>query len=367
MVSAMGSALRGYSVTTEAAAAATEQKKVPAVLVEGLVKSYSFGRIKALDGVNLQVDEGDIFALIGPNGAGKTTLMGCMLALLRVNKGRVKIFGKPADHIDVRRVTGFLPERPSFESWMNAKEFLQFHQMLAGRSADETAAEDIKQALEAVELETVSKRQISKYSRGMLQRLGLAQVMVGKPKICFLDEPTSGMDPPGMEMVRTLLTQFRKQGVTVIVNSHHLDEIERACTRFAFIRKGKIMTQESISNVASKMMIACWAGGVAPEAAILNEALNECGGTLADLNDEHAKIMLNDRQDASKVIETLVKNQISIEEIFFDRRGLSELFKVEVSDGRRSDDSKNSPTGSTPGSTQDLPPGQTPDSNSGAN
>lgn len=326
-------------MTDEINATASEPKKAPAVLVEGLVKSYSFGRIKALDGVNLQVDEGDIFALIGPNGAGKTTLMGCMLALLRVNKGRVKIFGKPADHIDVRRVTGFLPERPSFESWMNAKEFLQFHQMLSGHSNDPTAAEDLREALQAVELESVAKRQISKYSRGMLQRLGLAQVMVGKPRICFLDEPTSGMDPPGMEMVRTLLTQFRKQGVTVIVNSHHLDEIERACTRFAFIRKGKIMTQESISNVASKMMIACWPGGVAPDPVTLNAVLTECGVTIAEQNDEHAKIILNDRQEASRVIETLVKNNISIEEIFFDRRGLSELFKIDqASEGRRAED-----------------------------
>lgn len=327
-------------MTSEAVAAATEQEKVPAVLVEGLVKSYSFGRVKALDGVNLQVNEGDIFALIGPNGAGKTTLMGCMLALLRVNQGRVRIFGKPADHIDVRRVTGFLPERPSFESWMNAREFLQFHQMLAGHSNDPTAADDLKNALQAVELESVAKRQISKYSRGMLQRLGLAQVMVGKPRICFLDEPTSGMDPPGMEMVRALLTQFRKQGVTVIVNSHHLDEIERACTRFAFIRKGKIMTQESISSVASKMMIACWAG-ISPDADALNAAIQECGVTLAEANDEHAKIVLNDRQEASLVIEALVKNNIRIEEIFFDRRGLSELFKMDQpKEGRRAEDKK---------------------------
>lgn len=327
-------------MTSEAVAAATEQEKVPAVLVEGLVKSYSFGRVKALDGVNLQVNEGDIFALIGPNGAGKTTLMGCMLALLRVNQGRVRIFGKPADHIDVRRVTGFLPERPSFESWMNAREFLQFHQMLAGHSNDPTAADDLKNALQAVELESVAKRQISKYSRGMLQRLGLAQVMVGKPRICFLDEPTSGMDPPGMEMVRALLTQFRKQGVTVIVNSHHLDEIERACTRFAFIRKGKIMTQESISSVASKMMIACWAG-ISPDTDALNAAIQECGVTLAEANDEHAKIVLNDRQEASLVIEALVKNNIRIEEIFFDRRGLSELFKMDQpKEGRRAEDKK---------------------------
>lgn len=329
-------------MSNDLVAATSEQMKTPAVLVEGLVKSYSFGRIKALDGINFQVEEGDIFALIGPNGAGKTTLMGCMLALLRTNKGRIRIFGKAADHIDVRKVTGFLPERPSFESWMNAKEFLQFHQMLAGRSNDPCAENDVKQALEAVDLESVSKRQISKFSRGMLQRLGLAQVMVGKPRICFLDEPTSGMDPPGMDMVRNLLMQFRKQGITVIVNSHHLDEIERACTRFAFIRKGKITTQESISNVHSKIMIARWAGGISPDAETLNDVISDCGVTLADFNDEHAKLMLNSRQDASQIIESLVKHGISIEEIYFDRRGLSDLFKVDqVSDESSKESGKN--------------------------
>ena len=222
---------------------------------------------------------------------------------------------------------------------MNAKEFLQFHQMLAGRSKDTSAAEDVKQALEAVDLDSVSKRQISKFSRGMLQRLGLAQVMVGKPRICFLDEPTSGMDPPGMDMVRNLLMRFREQGVTVIVNSHHLDEIERVCTRFAFIQKGKIMTQESMSNVHSKIMIARWAHGISPNAEVLNTVITDCGVTLADFNDEHAKLMLNSRQDASHVIESLVKNGIGIEEIFFDRGGLSELFKVDkVSEGSRAGD-----------------------------
>lgn len=315
-------------MSNDSIAVTNEQQPSPAVIVEGLVKSYNFGRIKALDGVNLQVETGDVFALIGPNGAGKTTLMGCMLALLRINRGRIRIFGKAPDHIEVRKVTGFLPERPSFESWMNAKQFLTFHQMLAGHSSDPSARTDIMHALEAVELDNVATRRISKFSRGMLQRLGLAQVMVGKPRICFLDEPTSGMDPPGMDMVRNVLMEFRKQGVTVIVNSHHLDEIERVCTRFAFIRKGKMETQETISSIHSKMMIARWAIGSSPDLDALNTAIEECGVTLADCTDEQAKIVLTGRQDASHVIESLIKNHIAIEEIFFDRRGLSDLFKV---------------------------------------
>lgn len=307
-----------------------EASKAPAILIENLGKSFNFGRIKVLDDVSLRVADGDIFALIGPNGAGKTTLMGCMLALLRPSRGRIRIFGKPPDHIDVRRVTGFLPERPSFENWMNPREFLTFHQMLAGRSSDQAAKKEIDDALAAVELENVARRQIAKFSRGMLQRLGLAQVLIGKPKLCFLDEPTSGMDPPGMEMVRNILKRFRKDGVTVVINSHHLDEIERVCTRFAFIRKGKIETEEAISTLNRKLLIAKWPEEEKPDIDLLTRVLTECGVTLADQNDGYAKILLTNRHDGPKVIERLVQSGIRLDEVFFDRRSLSELFRPAV-------------------------------------
>jgi ABC-2 type transport system ATP-binding protein len=310
------------------------ESKAPAIQIENLGKSFNFGRIKVLDDVNLRVADGDIFALIGPNGAGKTTLMGCMLALLRPSRGRIRIFGKPPDHIDVRRVTGFLPERPSFENWMNPKEFLTFHQMLAGHSRDPSAKQEIEEALAAVELNYVAKRQIAKFSRGMLQRLGLAQVLIGKPKLCFLDEPTSGMDPPGMELVRNIVQRFRKDGVTVVINSHHLDEIERVCTRFAFIRKGKIETEEAISTLNKKLLIARWPEGEKPDIELLTKTLDECGVTLADQNDGYVEILLTGRQDAPKVIERLVHSGIRLDEIFFDRRGLSELFRPAVQQQR---------------------------------
>ena len=326
-----------FAGVTTTSVLSEKETVVPAILVEGVVKSYGFGRFKALDGVNLRVESGDIFALIGPNGAGKTTLMGCMLALLRPNAGRITIFGKPPDHIDVRAVTGFLPERPSFEPWMNSLEFLRFHQMLAGRAGTDTARQEIQESLAAVELEDVAKRRISKFSRGMLQRLGLAQVLVGKPQLCFLDEPTSGLDPPGMDLVREVLLRFRAAGVTVVVNSHHLDEIEKVCTRFAFIRRGKMETQETISSITSKMLIAKWVQGKIPEADLLLKAVSDCGVTLAESNDEHAKILVNARQDAPAIISSLIHNGISIEEIYFDRRGLSDLFKPESDRRARKD------------------------------
>lgn len=302
------------------------QEKAEIVVVDSLVKAYSFGRIKALDGISLQVRRGDIFALIGPNGAGKTTLMGCLLALLKPTSGRIEIMGKPPDHVDVRRVTGFLPERPSFESWMTPKQFLRFHHMLAGRPPS-TVQQDIADALELVELQSVASRQISKFSRGMLQRIGLAQVAIGKPLICFMDEPTSGMDPPGMELVRNILLRFRQQGTTVVINSHHLDEIERVCTRFAFMQRGRLVTQEDVSTVNSKLLIVKWGHGLRPDDESLKRTLSQCDATLADCNDEHGKVVLSQRADSASVIKQLVLNDISVGEVYFDRSGLAQLFK----------------------------------------
>lgn len=301
--------------------------KNDAIVVDSLVKQYGIiGRKKALDGVTFQVKEGDIFALIGPNGAGKTTLMGCLLSLLRPTRGTIKIMGKPPDHIDVRRITGFLPERPSFESWMTTVEFLRYHHMLA-RKAASTMQQDVNDALDVVDLRSAATRSLSKFSRGMLQRVGLAQLVIGSPRICFMDEPTSGMDPPGMELVRDILTRFRQQGVTVIVNSHHLDEVERVCTRFAFIQHGKITAQEDISNVNSKLLIVRWGHGIRPDDEVLRQALAQCDVTIADCNDEHGKLVLARRSESVSVISHLVRNDIAVEEAYFDRSGLSQLFK----------------------------------------
>jgi ABC-2 type transport system ATP-binding protein len=131
-----------------------------------------------------------------------------------------------------------------------------------------------------------------------------------------------------MDMVRNVLTHFRAEGITVVVNSHHLDEIERVCTRFAFLRNGKMEAQETIASLNNKIMIARWAPGTTPDSDLLLRVVAECGVTLAEINDEHGKIALSSRQDAPTVIAKLTQSGISIEEIYFDREGLSELFRT---------------------------------------
>lgn len=222
----------------------------PLIVVNTLIKSYTGARKRALNGISFEVSEGECFGLIGPNGAGKTTLMSCLLALVKPDAGTITIGGINPDDMAVREVIGFMPERPSFEGWLTPKEFLKMHHMLAQQPLQNADA-DIEGVLNRVGLEEHCwNRVIRTFSRGMLQRLGLAQALIGKPKILFLDEPGSGMDPPGNVLLRQLFAQFKEEKITVVLNSHHLDEMERVCDRVAFIRAGKIEAIETLEQVA---------------------------------------------------------------------------------------------------------------------
>lgn len=298
-----------------------------AVVVEGLVKEYGlFKRVRALDQVNLRVNVGDVFALIGPNGAGKTTLMGCMLALLRPTAGSIQVLGKAPDALDVRRITGFLPERPSFESWMTAKEFLQYHHILSQRGS-KCGASEINEVMEFVGLSEVASRPLAKFSRGMLQRIGLAQLLIGKPQLCFLDEPTSGMDPPGMDLVRRALIRLREEGATAIVNSHHLDEVARVCNRYAFMRKGKVEVHQEIDNVSSRVLIIRFAKQAeAPNSERIHNIADEVGAAIKQSDDFQYKLTLPSREDSSATIKKLIDNGMAVEEAFFEQSNLMDLF-----------------------------------------
>jgi ABC-2 type transport system ATP-binding protein len=227
----------------------------PAVEVIDLRKTYKGGNVCALDGVSFSLAPGEIFGLIGPNGAGKTTLIGCLLALLRADSGTIRILGKPPDFISIRKVTGYVPERAEFEYWMTGRQFLHFHHGLAQRDP-RTAQKEIDEALELVELAKGAwNRRLVTYSRGMLQRLNLAQMMIGKPQVALLDEPTLGLDPTGVAVVRGIIENMRAQGVTTIINSHHLDEIERLCDRVAFIKDGRLASIEDLKNGSVRMRL----------------------------------------------------------------------------------------------------------------
>ncbi|HEY9733919.1 MAG TPA: ABC transporter ATP-binding protein [Drouetiella sp.] len=299
----------------------------PLIVVNTLIKSYSGARKRALNGISFEVSEGECFGLIGPNGAGKTTLMSCLLALVKPDAGTITIGGINPDDLSVREVIGFMPERPSFEGWLTPREFLKMHHMLAHQPL-ETAEEDIEKVLNRVGLEEHCwNRVIRTFSRGMLQRLGLAQALIGKPKILFLDEPGSGMDPPGNVLLRQLFGQFKEEKITVVLNSHHLDEMERVCDRVAFIRAGKIEAIETLEEVAQRpyVLFVKWL-----ESPDVYETLKQCAeranAALISHSGLSAKFSVTNSEISAQLLRNLIMEGIRVQSAQPEQTTLERLF-----------------------------------------
>lgn len=213
--------------------------------------SKRFGRLRpvqALCDVSLEVQPGEVFGLIGPNGAGKTTLLSCLLGFLKPDSGRITVNGLPPDALEVRRRTGYLPERVGYSPELTGEAFILLHARLAGLS--EPQAREAASTLAArFGLEpSVLARRLKTYSRGLRQRVGMVQALVGNPSLLFLDEPASGMDPEGVMQVRQAILEARARGATVLLNSHQLAEVERVCDRVAFLKAGKLVKIQPLKD-----------------------------------------------------------------------------------------------------------------------
>ena len=208
----------------------------PALTVTGLRKAY--GPVQALRGVDLELGEGELFGLLGPNGAGKSTLVKIACGLVRPTGGTAEVCGHRAGTPAALASMGYLAELFRFPDWCTADELLGLHQDLAGSAG---GRDERRALLELVELDHVPDRRVGTMSKGMQQRLGLAQALIGAPKLLLLDEPTSALDPAGRRTVRTLLERLRERGVTVLLNSHLLSEVELVCDRVAIIDGGSVV------------------------------------------------------------------------------------------------------------------------------
>lgn len=218
----------------------------PVILTQQLRKEYK-GRA-VVQGLDLRVGEGEVFGFLGPNGAGKSTTVKMLLGLVRPTSGRVEVLGgSPADPA-VRARLGFLPEQFRFQTWMTAREFLQFHGELAGLKAAEVRMR-IPQVLERVGLAGRGHESLGGYSKGMLQRCGLAGALLAYPKLVFLDEPTSALDPIGRVEVRDIIWALRGEGVAVFLNSHLLSEVEQVCDHLAFVRAGRVLRSGTLTEL----------------------------------------------------------------------------------------------------------------------
>lgn len=214
-----------------------------AVHTQGLRKL--FGDKVAVKNLSLSVNRGEIFGFLGPNGAGKSTSIKMLLGLVKPTAGEALIFGSPPSNIEIRRKVGFLPEDFRFYDWMTPAELLNLHGRLCGVSHTELAKR-VPRLIEMVGLAAHSQKRLKAFSKGMLQRIGLAQALVHEPELIFLDEPTSGLDPMGRRLVRDIIRAQKERGATVFLNSHLLSEIEVTCDRVCFIREGEVVASHDL-------------------------------------------------------------------------------------------------------------------------
>jgi ABC-2 type transport system ATP-binding protein len=316
--------------------------------------------VRALDDVSLTVRPGEAFGIIGPNGAGKTTLLGCLLGLLRPDAGRIVVDGRPADDLAVRCVTGYLPERLVLDRWMAGLDFLAYHHALAGLDAARRSAE-AEAALERVGLTPADGRlAIRRYSRGMLQRLGLAQALLGTPRYLFLDEPISGIDPAGVMLFRRLLGEARQRGATLVVNSHQLGEVERICDRVAFVRGGKVQSIETLAAGAAHARVLRVRWGARSDAQVVTrERLAACaagaGAALEEVKPPEARFTVRDDDGAATLIQALLGAGVRVIEATPESGRLERLF-VEPA-AAQVPASQPAPAGAQPAAT---PAGATP-------
>ncbi|MGH2538740.1 MAG: ABC transporter ATP-binding protein [Candidatus Promineifilaceae bacterium] len=294
-------------------------------LIETRRLRKEFGPKVAVADLSLQVGRGEVFGFLGPNGAGKTTSVKMLLGLTKPTGGEADLLGRPLGDRAARAQIGFLPEHFRFHEWLQAAEFLDLHGRLYGMRPAERAAA-IPRLLALVGLEGRARTRLAAFSKGMLQRIGLAQALLNNPRLIFLDEPTSGLDPLGRRLVRDIIRDLRAEGITVFINSHLLSEIELTCDRVAFIREGLILRTAALAELRQGRLET--AVRVGRPAAGLLAGLAQFGDD-ARWEDEAAgrlRLTLRDERCLPDLASWLVGQGLELFELTPRRQSLEELF-----------------------------------------
>jgi ABC-2 type transport system ATP-binding protein len=292
----------------------------PAIATENLRKKY--GKKVAVAGLTLTVEHGEVFGFLGPNGAGKTTAVKMMLGLVRPSAGEAQLLGTPPGDWQTRRKVGFLPEHFRFHEWLRADEFLDVHAQLYGMPRSERQ-ERVPELLKLVGLAEDARRKLGQFSKGMLQRVGLAQALLNRPDLVFLDEPTSGLDPLGRRLVRDIIRAQRNGGATVFLNSHLLSEVEVTCDRVAFINHGQVVRVADLHRmIDGDTEVELRLGRVTPE---LLEGLNQFGhGARAD--GEKVTLFVQGEERLPVIAEWVVGQGAGLYALTPRRLSLEEMF-----------------------------------------
>ncbi|HEY6385053.1 MAG TPA: ABC transporter ATP-binding protein [Candidatus Acidoferrum sp.] len=299
----------------------------PAIEIENLTKDYPFGFLhlkkkRSLEGLTMQVEDGEVFGFLGPNGAGKSTTIKLLVGLIFPEAGTARILGKPITDIEMHRDIGYLPEQPYFYDYLTAAEvldyFATFHDLTAADRNDRVA-----RMLKKVGLETARKIQLRKYSKGMLQRVGLAQAILHDPKVVILDEPMSGLDPIGRREARDIILELKREGKTVLFSTHILSDAEMLCDRVGVIVGGKLRgvgaPGEIVGMKAQGMEILFeLSGNGASGAAVIAKAAKTGDRYRLQVPEDELYAALEQLRGAGAKILSVAQLRASLEEYFMN-------------------------------------------------
>jgi ABC-2 type transport system ATP-binding protein len=289
-----------------------------------------FGDKVAVRNLSLRVPCGEIFGFLGPNGAGKSTSIKMLLGLVNPTGGEALVLGAPSGDVEIRRKIGFLPEDFRFYQWLTATELLEFHGRLSGMDAGRLR-QRVPYLLDLVGLARHCGKRLQGFSKGMLQRIGLAQALLHDPEVIFLDEPTSGLDPLGRRLVRDIIRAQRDRGATVFLNSHLLSEIEVTCDQVAFIRDGEIVaTRDLRSWQEEKVRVTVRARKLAPQIVAGLSQWATCG----PLDGEVLTLTAASREVLPEILGYLVQSGSAPFEFTPQRISLEDLFTEIVGQDR---------------------------------
>ena len=301
------------------------------IVIETLGLRKEFGAKTAVEDLSLIVRRGEVFGFLGPNGAGKTTSLKMLLGLVAPTSGSGRVLGAPLGDRAIRARLGFLPEHFRFQDWLTGRELLRFHAQLLGGGGRvwESRADAL---LARVDLLDAARRPIRTYSKGMMQRVGLAQALLGEPELVFLDEPTSGMDPLGRLLVRDVIHELKARGTTVFLNSHLLAEVEATCSRVAFVKEGRTVHEMRLGEAEEELEVEVRTGALPGEA---REAIGRMARILdAEESDESApaahrvrlRLAVAHESRLPEIARELVAREVAVYEIRTERKSLEAWF-----------------------------------------
>ncbi|HTO92439.1 MAG TPA: ABC transporter ATP-binding protein [Candidatus Sulfotelmatobacter sp.] len=303
---------------------------MPEAVVETRGLRKQFGEKVAVEELTLRVHAGEVFGFLGPNGAGKTTSLKMLLGLVEPTAGEGKVLGAPIGDRRARARLGFLPEHFRFQEWLTGRELLHFHGQLFGMRGPSLDAR-ADELLARVDLLDAAHRPIRTYSKGMMQRVGLAQALIHSPALVFLDEPTSGLDPLGRLLVRDIIRELREQGTAVFLNSHLLGEVEATCDRVVFVKEGRTVHELSLGSEGAGVDVELRAAGLDAPAI---EALANIG-TVTESRNGTVRMRVASDDRLPEIVRLLVARGVALYEIKAARKSLEAWFLEVMGDEQR--------------------------------